>query len=145
MPINLPIADPHWYRHPERACLEPDPDQEADRIAEFYELSEGKTAAARRNAAEVIAEFCNVCPLRADCLAHAMNTEQDLTDMYRFGIQGGKTPAQRASLARMLNRPIAHGTPAGRSAHRRRGEKPCHDCQEGRRAHEANRREGNVA
>jgi hypothetical protein len=140
--MQLPITDPHWYRNPERACLEPDPDLQADRLAEFYELSEGKSAAARRNAAEVIAEFCNVCPVKSDCLADAMNREGDLTDSYRYGIQGGLTGPQRASLHRMLQRPIAHGTLRGFSAHRRRNEKPCDDCRAARRAQDARRKEG---
>lgn len=143
--MHHPITDPHWYRHPDRACLEDDPELEADRIAEFYELSEGKTAAARRNAAEVSHEFCGACPVKSDCLADAMNREGDLTDSHRYGIQGGLTPAQRAGLHRMLQRPIAHGTPAGRNAHRRRGENPCDECKRGRADYDAALRAGKAS
>ena len=125
MPINLPITDPHWYRHPDRACL-------GAKAEEFYELSEGETARARLYAATVIEENCKRCPVLTDCLSDALNREDGLGAPYRYGIQGGLTPQQRAVRARALAKPINHGTTGGYKAHRRRGEPACADCKRAR-------------
>jgi len=127
--MQLPIENPHWYRHPERACLGAKPE-------EFYELSEGKTARARLYAAVVIEENCNRCPVLNDCLAETLNNEGDIGGKHRYGILGGLTPEQRAVRARALRKPINHGTTGGYKAHRRLKEKPCDQCLAAKSAYE---------
>lgn len=41
-----------------------------------------------------------VCPVRDECLEHAMEREAGRTDLYRGGIWGGLGPKQRYELAR---------------------------------------------
>lgn len=43
---------------------------------------------------------CAGCPVRADCLEHAMAMEGGSAHQYRSGLWGGLTPNQRAQLAR---------------------------------------------
>lgn len=42
--------------------------------------------------------ICASCPVRAECLALALHTEQGLSAATRFGLYGGHSPAQRAAL-----------------------------------------------
>lgn len=42
--------------------------------------------------------YCDTCPMRAPCLATAMDAEGNDADVYRAGVFGGLTPQQRHSL-----------------------------------------------
>lgn len=44
--------------------------------------------------------FCFRCPVRAECLASSMAAEDGSAEMFRFGVWGGTTGPQRASLWR---------------------------------------------
>lgn len=44
------------------------------------------------------AEVCTACPVKAECLAYAMETER--TDGLRIGIWGGLGPYERIALAK---------------------------------------------
>ena len=46
--------------------------------------------------------WCEICPVRAECLLVALNTELDGSD--RHGIWGGKTPQQRYAMYRKESR-----------------------------------------
>lgn len=61
------------------ACLGSDP-------ADFFPDVGGGYAAARR--------YCDVCPVVAECLAYAFETEPDIL-AFRHGMFGGKTPLER--------------------------------------------------
>ena len=43
---------------------------------------------------------CATCPVATECLEAALAKEGNLAGQYRYGIRGGTTPEQRASLAR---------------------------------------------
>lgn len=43
---------------------------------------------------------CFRCPVRIDCLEDVMNMERGYGEKFRFGVRGGLTPDQRASLWR---------------------------------------------
>jgi hypothetical protein len=45
-------------------------------------------------------QTCHRCPIEIPCLAKILKEEGNRTHEYRFGIQGGMTPEERASLAR---------------------------------------------
>jgi hypothetical protein len=68
--------------------------------------------------------ICESCPVRQACLDEAMAEEAGKSQALRFGMRGGLTPAERAIPEGN------HGTTAGESAHRRRGEKACPACLE---------------
>lgn len=79
---------------------------------------------------------CNTCPVRDQCLEHA------LKDAEPHGIWGGLTVRERKQVARerangerrmpahMRPQPINHGTHAGYATHRRRGEEACEACRD---------------
>lgn len=50
-----------------------------------------------RHAAAAI-RWCNVCPVRSECLATAMSLERGFKAGDRSGVWGGFTPAERARL-----------------------------------------------
>ena len=100
----------------------------------------GKTAdlfyPERHDAVEVkyAVAICQACPVRQECLAHAIATGED------HGVWGGLTPGQRWDHAHgqaprrqgrpPTMRPIVHGTAAGYQAHYRRGTDPCQPCRD---------------
>ena len=82
-------------------------------------------------------QVCQGCSVVGECLAYA------LVNYEKHGIWGGMSERQRRDLRAKLTRagllspplaPIQHGTEAGFSAHRRRGETPCRLCVEARNA-----------
>ena len=48
--------------------------------------------------------ICGRCPVRVDCLEYAMEMERGMAERNRFGIWGGRTPAQRAKLQSLRSR-----------------------------------------
>lgn len=54
---------------------------------------------ARREARKVAMKICRGCPVRADCLRYAMQTEDPNN---RYGVWGGLTTGQRTKLANKL-------------------------------------------
>ena len=80
---------PDWRT--QAACLGHDPElffpQPADREGED----------------EAIA-ICRRCPVEADCLAEAMDAETYRPTSGRYGIWGGKTPAERYAMYRKESR-----------------------------------------
>ena len=86
-----------------------------------------------RDTTELALDVCRDCPVRQQCLQHAIDHDE------RWGIFGGYTRDQRATLTRprapRQPRPAPqHGTDAGFYAHRR-GTRPdwptapCGDCK----------------
>jgi WhiB family redox-sensing transcriptional regulator len=43
---------------------------------------------------------CGACPEQAECLAQALAREGEKVSRYRHGVFGGKTPRERARIAR---------------------------------------------
>lgn len=74
------------------------------------------------------------CPVKDKCLASAMKNDE------RFGVWGGLSEHERDRLRRKSGaprrphplQPITHGTPAGYTTHRRRGEEACRPCLDAR-------------
>jgi Transcription factor WhiB len=77
------------------ACLGSDTDL-------FFEgaLRNGQDVRARREHVEVSAKFCDVCPVRRECLAHALIEEATSPMKHRYGLRGCLTPAQRYSVTK---------------------------------------------
>ncbi len=46
--------------------------------------------------------LCQVCPVKAACLASAMIEEGPDDEQCRWGVRGGLTPGQRAELSRII-------------------------------------------
>lgn len=65
--------------------------------------------------------ICATCPVKTDCLTHAIDAGET------HGIWGGLRHTERDG--RRAPTPIAHGTPAGYQAHRRRFEPACPACR----------------
>lgn len=64
--------------------------------------------------ATAVKRICRACPVRVDCLQHALDSKE------RFGIWGGATPLERAAMRRAHYRPSrAPGT--GPAASPRKG------------------------
>lgn len=80
-------------------------------------------------------DVCTGCPVRAECLADALEWHPS----YDYGIRGGHTENERRNMRRTGRRqtlsPLAHsyehGTHNGYNTHRRVGEDPCPDCKTG--------------
>lgn len=106
------------------------------------EGSTGGSAAQVRRVAAAKA-VCAGCPVRAECLAFALEHESGGV-LYRAGVWGGLTETERARLVR-LARPAASppndprcSTEGGYQAHRRRGEASCRPCLDAQNtAHQA--------
>lgn len=88
----------------------------------FYPASAGD-----RSTIVAAKRVCGECPVRAECLRHALETVEP------HGIWGGLTEWERAKLPQ---RQTGHrhdyadcGTPRAHRAHLRRGEKPCLACR----------------
>ena len=84
---------------------------------------------------------CATCPVRDECLADAVATDED----GGFGIRGGVGPKKRrklraASKPGPLLKPIEHGTDAAYHRHRAHGTTPCQSCREAHNAYEAERK-----
>lgn len=69
----------------------------------FY--PEGKRFAALQ--AQVIADYCDVCPVVRECLAASLAEEDGAALSHRFGVRGGLGPAQRFELAQLREGPEA--------------------------------------
>ena len=77
--------------------------------------------------------LCASCPVREECLEHALHHED-------AGIWAGTSAKQRRtmrseagislrSMNSLLYDAMVHGTPAGYVAHKRRGTEPCDECR----------------
>ncbi len=77
------------------------------------------------NTAHAAKNICSRCEVSDQCLAWAMEHE-------KAGIWSGLSETERRRLRKTAPRryakPIRHGTDAGASQHRRRGEDPCPSC-----------------
>lgn len=112
-----PDTEPDWRQR--AACANPDVDPEI-----FFAHPGGS--------ATLALEICRTCPVREQCLAHALT--QPETD----GIWGGKTPNQRQDIRRRIGlksvRRISPlhgcGTEAGFRRHLRNETRPCEPCRE---------------
>ncbi|MEV8324603.1 WhiB family transcriptional regulator [Kitasatospora sp. NPDC056731] len=51
--------------------------------------------------------YCSRCPVRDRCLAEELAKEGTISEKYRYGVRGGKTPAERAALSKSLLTPAA--------------------------------------
>lgn len=71
----------------------------------FFPDSSGATAAAAK-------AVCERCPVRADCLAFALDDEGDIAHVSRYGIWGGLTPYARSRAAATPDRTVRE--PSGR-------------------------------
>jgi WhiB family redox-sensing transcriptional regulator len=73
---------------------------------------------------------CWECPVRLDCLAHALEHNE------REGVWGGYSARERRRMKESPSRrrPIPHGTQAGYQGHLRHDETPCLACREAHRA-----------
>lgn len=100
-------------------------------------------------------DICDTCPIRDVCLEYALSRETD-SARHRYGMWGGKTPSERASIALKRRRkprpliPLAErtaptqrpqcGTAMGYEAHRRHGERSCDACRAANAEYHAARR-----
>ena len=79
---------------------------------------------------ETAAAICRTCPVRAECLEHALRLNLD------HGVFAGTTRDQRRHLRHLRGIKLAggpmvlrpHGTAAAYRRHYRRGERPCEVC-----------------
>ncbi|MFF4736324.1 WhiB family transcriptional regulator [Streptomyces sp. NPDC001262] len=107
------------------------------------ESDEGLVALAR--------DLCSLCPVKAACLALALETEGCARPYMRFGIWGGTTPKERYVLYRLkrqtvaavVMRPGVCGTCRGYTKHRRSGEDACDACRAAVAADSRRRRRAN--
>lgn len=93
-----------------------------------------------------IASLCGACPVREECLKHAIEHEE-------YDIWAGTTPDERQVLRKKAGFPkptperlmsayfkpiqdpdIPHGTTRGYHMHRKRGQAACEECLQSRRA-----------
>lgn len=78
-----------------------------------------------QSAAEAKA-VCAVCPVKRECLQHALDTEE------RFGVWGGTSERERRHILTSRHQPRDTGmcgTPQGYNRHRYRGEMACQECR----------------
>ena len=93
--MNLPLA--RDWRH-RAACRDADPEI-------FFPVAEAGPAL---DAAEAVAlDYCAVCPVRAECLAFAL-------EKIPYGIAGGMTAEQRGTLRRRVREGTTDPTPRRR-------------------------------
>ena len=111
---EAPRPDSTWEDH--AACRLP---QHAD--VDWFP-GKGDSLAVQRAKA-----VCATCPVRQACLDDQLGE--------RFGVRGGMSEKERrverkrrGGLQRGGPKAIAHGTDAGATQHRRRGETPCEAC-----------------
>lgn len=127
---HVPPEPPPWQPHPwmEHALCR----QVGSDIfyAEAPDGLRGKFLAAwMKNANAEAKSVCGRCPVRDECLDHALATDE------RHGIWGGMTPDERRVEARRrADRPAtshrdACGTRWGYTQHHRAGEAPCEPCR----------------
>lgn len=126
----VPPEPPAWQPHPWMAdalCRQVGSDIF---YAEAPDNLRGKFLAAwTRNANAEAKSVCARCPVRDDCLDHAIATDE------RWGIWGGMTPTERrAEAARRGHRkpekaPVSCGTLAGYFRHGNAKEAACEACQ----------------
>ena len=87
--------------------------------------------------------LCGPCPVRDDCLAHALTSP-----IHEHGVWGGMTEQDRRALRANIglttryHNPIYPlcGSEAGSKVHQRRGEPPCPACRRAQLAARANRK-----
>lgn len=79
---------------------------------------------------------CESCPVRAECLADALDTPQ----FDDYGIRGGLSVSGRHGIRGRKKPPIRHGTPGGYRAHLRRDEPMCDACRTAARIDREDRR-----
>jgi len=83
----IPLRAERWML--DAACRGLDPDM-------FFPLKAGGPGVAPYKEAKRV---CDACPVRADCLAWAMDAEGFASKGYRFGMLGGLTPMERVRRA----------------------------------------------
>jgi WhiB family redox-sensing transcriptional regulator len=127
---HVPPEPPPWQPHPwmEQALC-----REVGSEVFYAEAPDGLTgkflAAWNREANAQARSVCAACPVRPDCLDHAIDTDE------RHGIWGGMTPDERRVEARQrAARPAtshrdACGTVTGYKHHHLAGEVPCEPCR----------------
>jgi WhiB family redox-sensing transcriptional regulator len=104
---------------------------------------DGQGVKAREHAAKAL---CSPCPVRAECLAYALQFEGELHAESRFGVFGGKTPSERAKLRPRPPQkaiPVARpecGQNKGYRRHMREREQACEPCRRAHAAHMATER-----
>lgn len=101
--------------------------------------------------------WCQVCPVRWECLDEAMELEGSASGKYRYGVYGGLDPNERAELHRETQPKVSthpagaacreeRGTAAGYQRHGVAGEAACGDCKAGAaRTRSKNRAEARAA
>ena len=83
--FDIILADsPEWMRY--ALCADADPELFFPEPGRGTEPAEGEAI-----------RICRRCPVRADCLRHAMKTGD------RFAIMGGKTPRQRTRIRKRMS------------------------------------------
>jgi WhiB family redox-sensing transcriptional regulator len=87
-PISVDESDPTW--RDKAACLGMDPE-------DWFPVSELESGSALTHV-EIVKAICYRCPVIDSCLSWAMDTQQ------QFGIWGGMTAKERASLKRRAAR-----------------------------------------
>lgn len=92
MVTDSPALGP-WKRR--AACLDPDGRGPRDDVDMFATTTAGREAALA---------LCRQCPVRADCLAHALEHDE------RFGIWGGKDERERRQIKRAALRAARRAT-----------------------------------
>jgi WhiB family transcriptional regulator, redox-sensing transcriptional regulator len=128
---HTPPEPPPWQPHPwmaEALCRQVGP------VIFYAEAPDGLVgkflAAWNREANREAKSICAICPVRPECLDHAIDTDE------RHGIWGGMTPDERRAEARQrAARPAttaraACGTRWGYKQHQRAGETACEPCRD---------------
>ena len=133
---HVPPEPPPWQPHPwmaEALC------REVGSEVFYAEAPDGITgkflAAWNREANAQARSVCAACPVRLECLDHAIDTDE------KHGIWGGMTPDERREEARRrADRPpttarASCGTRWGYKQHRAAGEAACDPCRAANAAH----------
>lgn len=82
-------------------------------------------------------KVCEACPVTAECLREALETEHPNDVRHGWPVRGGLDGDERRLLmnptpgALRRQKPIKHGSRKGYNQHRHRGEDPCDACRAG--------------
>ena len=85
---SLP-SPPSWMTEQELPCH--------GKPEQWFRVPKGKSAHRRA------AELCAGCPVVETCLSFALEMEGNAAANHRYGIYGGKTPAQRYALSKSVD------------------------------------------